>query len=366
MSVPAAQSPTPPPGSSFASPAEPAPPPNFPSAVPLATPAQNLENQPVTGEPALAGTGDRVIATLLDTIVAAALVPFVGVWAALRWGGITGNGFELNGTAAFITMFIVCTLWFLYSWFLEGVLGATLGKLMMNIRVRRVDGGAIGLGKSLIRNSLRLIDGIGVYVVGFLVTILSRRRQRLGDHVAGTVVVQGIAGKAVRIAAMSAWIAVIVVCFIGAVVLHSGAPVSATTVVATQSTSKRATPAMQVIPVSTVSRVTRAEIGTDRTDDYRIIGPAASFYTDTPKIVCVWEVESNDLSVPIRSVWIAEDVGSAAPPNYQIATRSLAGFKEGSFSLDSPANGLPVGKYRLDVYIGEKLARQIPFTIRAR
>jgi len=56
---------------------------------------------------------------------------------------------------------------------------ATLGKLMMNVRVRRVDGGSIGFGKSLIRNLLRVIDAIGLYFVGFLIAILSRLRQRL-------------------------------------------------------------------------------------------------------------------------------------------------------------------------------------------
>jgi hypothetical protein len=43
-------------------------------------------------------------------------------------------------------------------------------------------------------------------------------------------------------------------------------------------------------------------MGTDRTDDYQIIGPSTVFNTDTPKIVCVLAVKSVDLSVPIRSV----------------------------------------------------------------
>ena len=107
-------------------------------------------------------------------------------------------------------------------------------------------------------------------------------------------------------------------------------------------------------------------MGTDRTDDYQIIGPSTEFYTDTPKIVCVWAVEGVGLSVPIRSVWIAEDVGGAAPPNYQLEDKSIVGVNEGSFYITTPANGWPVGKYRLEIYIGDKFAKQIPFTIKQR
>ena len=32
------------------------------------------------------------------------------------------------------------------------------------------------------RNLLRIVDGFGGYLVGFLVAVLSRQRQRLGDH----------------------------------------------------------------------------------------------------------------------------------------------------------------------------------------
>lgn len=77
-------------------------------------------------------------------------------------------------------------------------------------------------------------------------------------------------------------------------------------------------------------------------------------------------VEGVDLGVPIRSVWIAEDVGDAAPPDYQLEDKSIDGVNEGSFYITTPANGWPVEKYRLEIYIGDKLAKQIPFTIKQR
>ena len=74
----------------------------------------------------------------------------------------------------------------------EWLLGATPGKLLVGIRVRRVEGGRIGFGQSVVRNLARLVDAL-VYVIPYLVggiaVIRSPTRQRFGDRWAGTVVV---------------------------------------------------------------------------------------------------------------------------------------------------------------------------------
>jgi uncharacterized RDD family membrane protein YckC len=58
--------------------------------------------------------------------------------------------------------------------------------------------GGLRVSQSLVRNVLRIIDAIGVYLVGFLIAIFSRLKQRLGDHVAKTVVVQKDSGPMLR------------------------------------------------------------------------------------------------------------------------------------------------------------------------
>lgn len=321
------------------------------AAEPISHTTPRSESQPLASDLPLAGMGDRAIAAVLDTIAVAIVFVPVGMWAAAHWGGITPNGFELHGIAVLFTLSILSILWFLYHWLFEGLFGATLGKLVMNVRVQRVDGSRIDLGKSSIRNLLRVIDAIGVYLVGFLIALLSHKRQRLGDHVADTVVVQSSSGKVVRVAATSAWVAIFASCLIAAYKLHAGAPQSLTAGPGAAS------------PVPAGPRVTRAEMGTDSTDDYQIIGPSSEFYTDTAKIVCVWEIAGTDPSTPLKSVWIAEDVGDAVPPNYQLAEKSMSGVNEGKFYMTSPTNGWPIGKYRLDIYIGDSLAKQVPFTI---
>jgi len=344
------------------SPGVPVPPPIPRSVAPILSSAPTVAAHPLVDDNAIAAMGDRAIAALLDSIVVAVFIIPVGMWAAVRWGGVTPNGFELQGTAAFFTFFMIGIFWLLYYWLFEGMFGATLGKLIMQVKVLRLDGSSVGLGKSLIRNLLRLIDGVGLYLVGFLVALFSSKRQRLGDHVAGTIVVRSDTGKAARVAATVAAVAVVVACFVTAFKLHAGVPPNAIAQPTTAASST--TPAISALGAQ--PRVTRAEMGTDSTEEYKIIGPTTEFNPDTPQLVCVWEIAGTDPSTPLKSVWIAEDVGDAAPPNYQLAEKSMSGVNEGKFYVTRPTSGWPVGKYRLEIYIGGKLAKQIPFSIKQR
>jgi uncharacterized RDD family membrane protein YckC len=48
----------------------------------------------------------------------------------------------------------------------------------------------LGLGASVVRNVLRLVDGLFFYLVGALFALASSRGQRLGDRAAHTLVVR--------------------------------------------------------------------------------------------------------------------------------------------------------------------------------
>jgi uncharacterized RDD family membrane protein YckC len=76
---------------------------------------------------------------------------------------------------------------FVYYGFSELCLrGQTIGKRMSGIRVVRLDGFALDAGAILVRNIFRVIDNIPPL---WLVPLLSKNSQRLGDIVGGTVVV---------------------------------------------------------------------------------------------------------------------------------------------------------------------------------
>jgi len=66
------------------------------------------------------------------------------------------------------------------------VRGQTIGKRTCGVRVVKADGFSLDAGSILIRNIFRLIDQIPVL---WIVPLLSGRSQRLGDMVAGTLVV---------------------------------------------------------------------------------------------------------------------------------------------------------------------------------
>jgi uncharacterized RDD family membrane protein YckC len=154
-------------------------------------PSSNKSSSSVSssGEP-IAALGDRLIAVLLDTAFLGALffilIQFVSrrpdlvqSWLpSAAW--VTASGISLGLLIAF-----------LYYWTLEGLFGATLGKAIAGVQVRPIGGaGRIGFRASLWRNLLRFVDGIAFYFLGYLVALFSRQNRRIGDYVAGTVVVQ--------------------------------------------------------------------------------------------------------------------------------------------------------------------------------
>jgi len=117
-------------------------------------------------------------------------------------------------------------------------------------------------------------------------------------------------------------------------------------------------------------RVTHAVLGEDRKElrgAYEIVNPRTEFHPGSPKIVCVFKVEGAGLGTGAKGIWIAEDVGRQAPPNYKIDERSLAlpFINSGSVSLSKPTNGWPVGAYRLEIYVADTLAKTVKFTVKA-
>ena len=68
--------------------------------------------------------------------------------------------------------------------------GRTVGKLLLKMRVVRVDGTPVHWSNYLVRWMLRLVDiWIFVGAIGILSILFSSKRQRLGDAAAGTVVI---------------------------------------------------------------------------------------------------------------------------------------------------------------------------------
>jgi uncharacterized RDD family membrane protein YckC len=137
-----------------------------------------------------AGLGWRFLAVLIDGLVLA--IPNVLIIFLL--GGATTSGVELEGAPAVVAMAAMTALGLGYFIAMEAARGATLGKMALGLRVVMANGAPVDVRASTLRNVLRIVDGLFCYLVGAILIVQSPRRQRLGDRVAGTVVVRRVAG----------------------------------------------------------------------------------------------------------------------------------------------------------------------------
>ena len=78
-----------------------------------------------------------------------------------------------------------------YYIYLEGNYGQTIGKMALGIVVVTEAGDHIEYREATIRTVLRIVDVLPfLYLVGFIVVLITDRKQRIGDLVADTVVVR--------------------------------------------------------------------------------------------------------------------------------------------------------------------------------
>jgi uncharacterized RDD family membrane protein YckC len=148
--------------------------------------------------------GDRFIAFVLDTACLFGVFAIVDAWVFMRWGSVESSELRLTAASLLIAVTLNATVLFLYGWLLEAAWGATLGKTMVGIRVvaqKRP------FSACAVRNVLRVVDGLGFYLVGTVVAACSDTRQRVGDIYARTAVIEESFGSGVRVAAIALWIA---------------------------------------------------------------------------------------------------------------------------------------------------------------
>ncbi|MGQ9638579.1 MAG: RDD family protein [Thermodesulfobacteriota bacterium] len=189
--------------------------------------------------------GDRLIAVILDSILIGAAFAVIGMFVASRLGGVTESGLSMKGKPTIIALSLTIIFGFIYYWILEGLFGATLGKAIIGIKVIKKDAMKCDLRSSFIRNLMRIIDIIGVYLVGFFVALFSKFRQRLGDHLANTVVIETKIGKYLRTLFVILWVGAIGGGIWFAYSIHSKIPIPAS--------PTTAQPSQEVAPATVLS-----------------------------------------------------------------------------------------------------------------
>lgn len=138
----------------------------------------------------LAGIGSRFMAIFLDVLIQIVLYGvLVLISLALGISGFFNAGRSI-WWIALLTLVIFCIYWGYYAIFEALWKGQTPGKRWAGIRVIKDSGRPINAFEAIGRNLVRAVDFLpAFYGVGVVTMLLNAKNRRLGDYVAGTIVV---------------------------------------------------------------------------------------------------------------------------------------------------------------------------------
>lgn len=140
--------------------------------------------------------GKRVSAALIDLLLIFIILSLTDQGGFLEFK-FTSSGYSMNagpiislsGLKGLMTVIVIA----LYFIILEATKGATIGKLAAGIKVVKADGTKLGIGGVIVRNISRIIDGFPYaipYLLGMIVMATNKKRQRLGDKFAHSIVIK--------------------------------------------------------------------------------------------------------------------------------------------------------------------------------
>jgi uncharacterized RDD family membrane protein YckC len=138
----------------------------------------------------LAGIGSRALALAIDSLLQLGVLVVLGILAGIiSYAGFLPQ-FGKQWTYA-ILIFLAFVSQFGYFAFFETVWnGRTPGKKWTRLRVITDSGQPIGAQAAILRNLMRTVDELpALYAVGIVTSLLSPQNKRVGDYVAGTVVI---------------------------------------------------------------------------------------------------------------------------------------------------------------------------------
>src|ERR1043165_2724400 len=146
----------------------------------------------------LANVGNRFLAAAIDHLIQALLILLVLVLVGAFSDGPLFRG-SVVWAAAIAVLLVFGIYWGYFVAFETLWSGQTPGKRWMRLRVVREDGRPVRFFEVFVRNLLRLVIDFmpaPTYALGVISIIFSARSKRIGDFVAGTVVVKERATEA--------------------------------------------------------------------------------------------------------------------------------------------------------------------------
>ncbi|HEY5361215.1 MAG TPA: RDD family protein [Streptosporangiaceae bacterium] len=129
-------------------------------------------------------TGRRIVQYIIDAILTGIVFSLIS-WALDRGtGGVH--------VILWVVLVLVNIAWYFLYWVARPYIsnGQTLGMQLLGIRVISKDGGPASVMQLFIRSVLLVLFTPLSLLIGIITMMFSRYRQRVGDHLAGTLVVR--------------------------------------------------------------------------------------------------------------------------------------------------------------------------------
>lgn len=306
---------------------------------------------------AIASLGDRLVAQLVDGLLAFGLAFFLASALIPRLEGLVSPAWDARLVGLLVALGITALVLLLYFIAGEKQLGFTLGKVAAGVRVRRADGGRLTGRAALIRNTVRVPEALTLYLVSAVAVLATKRGQRIGDLLAGTVVIRSEPPRPIRVAALVLAMLVAAGGVLGGLSINSTGPATG---------NQLGTPPGPVPSPSPAERprITAAIVTDSRASD----AGRSTFPPHTPEVFVRFTLSNVAPGSELRAVWIAEEA-AGIPSGYtmdSVVSQTAGGAQiQGVFSHPRPPNGWPLGRYRVDLYLNGQFERALRFTIEA-
>ncbi len=155
----------------------------------------------------IAGPMRRCLAYVIDLLACYGAFFGIAIVVLLAASGGRAVGEKMSSAMGAGMGFLMLVLFFIqwiYFVIWEAWRGTSLGKMALGLRVMTTTGRPIGFTAAVLRNLLRAADVLPLaYVTGLITILISSKFQRIGDLVAGTIVV--VAERARATTALRLW-----------------------------------------------------------------------------------------------------------------------------------------------------------------
>lgn len=145
-------------------------------------PGQEDSAAPAYEGPVPAGFNERFVAYVIDAL------PFVLLTYATLKMAVKGGLFPYTSGNEWLWKFLWMGLYVVYEAVFSSGGRATVGKWLLNIRVRAADGGDLPFGKAFVR-ALAYFLSSATFNLGYLIALFTNNKRALHDYVAGSRVV---------------------------------------------------------------------------------------------------------------------------------------------------------------------------------